>query len=66
MGVGWNLAEQKCSGEQSYWIDYQIFKLDSTGEGDGVPCEKERSGHAACLVNCGEKTLLSNWILEDS
>lgn len=65
MGVGWNLAEQKCSGEQSHWID-QGFKLDSMGEGDGVPCEKERSGNAAFLVYCGEKTLLSNWILEDS
>lgn len=34
MGIGWDLAEQKSSGEQPHWIDYQSFKIDSTGEGN--------------------------------
>lgn len=60
LGIRWNVAEQmgqKCSGEQSHWIDYQSFKPDSMGEGDGVPCEKDGSGNAAFLVNCGEKPI---------
>ena len=44
MGFRQNATEkmgQKCSGEQSGWIDYQSFELDLMGEGDGVPCDKD-------------------------
>lgn len=56
--IRWNAAEQveqKCSGEQAGWIDYQRFKLDSIGKGDGVPWDIEGPSNAVLLVNCGEK-----------
>lgn len=47
--------EQKCSGEQAGWTDYQIFKVDE----DRIPHDRERPGDAAILVNYGEKPLSS-------
>lgn len=43
--------EQECSGKKGDWIFYQIFKLDSVGEGDGVLYDKERPGNSVSLGN---------------
>lgn len=64
MGIRWNATEQmgqKCSGKQAGWIDYQGFKLDLTGEGDGEGlclCDREGPGNVVTLGNRSEKSLI--------
>lgn len=60
MGVRQNATEQvgqKCFEEQAGWIDYQSFKLDLIGKGDGLTCGREWPDNAVFFVNCGEKLL---------